>query len=1011
MPTYAVDYTGSDPANRIIETKQLSAANFRNYWVVIPDYAPFYRQGLVVKNATTDAVLVENVHYYLTHEFREASLSIGKNIFGSISFIRSAINFDIKIEYQTIGGSWTISVNDIASILANMVVNPRVTRWTQVHGYPAVFPPINHDVNANPDLFGMAEVVAALNSITVALGQRNATAPIQQPSIVAASIPETIAGLLTNKATTPAGVKAVMDDAKSTLRNEIANSSNTSLSSAENVLATVIGDSFFVNTGYEVSIKTANSVLVNVGDGWFRGKKVPKYGTSELFTSLASPIDVINNIRINSAGVADYQTQYTLPAIAFTNYLTYSDMPQLAGWTAEAGVALTYGEDYNTRNEFTTLKYIANGANRAMRYVNINDLAPGQPMEFSFVCKAFKEGKIFISLGSSTVQCQLYAGKRRYRILLTSDVIPQLSFYAFAYDSSANYTLYLSEMSLVKNIDLTNYNSLSNSLDAGVYTKTNTTVTADDAIIGNFGGVNMYDKILETTTAGNHTVSYLKNVKKGFTYTFRVCVKAAERSRIQLFINGSGFNYSQEQSVIVDLNTTGIYLNQLVQTPIVSTVGATTYASGNVYIEIKAVALADGVGTFGIRTCLTDNSNSYAGVATSGYHIGMFSVMGGNDGTSDNLIYSKTKGVRETNWDVIALNIKNYDRMDNRSNRYTTYLSNKTELWNDPTWSGVGLETTKQYALQLISGYGIASEPYTFSIEVKPDTCTKVQLMCSELATNDVALGYSYATFDLQNVISNPTVDYGVMGVSSATISSLSNGWLRITLSIVKSLATNTRLQWKFNLMDIAGTTVNFNPIANYGLTIAAPKIQVGSTYTTYTESIEETLYDIDYFDAYATPRTKYLTKNTGLNSDYKDNNGNTIIVTPLATAFNNPVNTVIDKRNALMTKEAAIRGMATIYNKAINGDVINPNGKTLCASGQVVYLKPIATLKEGDSYTFVKENGLVVDPTINVSAIDDMMIFYDYNNETTVTESSITYNTQGPLEITVINGKFHVFF
>lgn len=1011
MPTYAVDYTGSASANRIIETKQLSAANFRNYWVVIPDYAPFYRQGLVVKNASTNDVLVENVHYYLTHEFREASLSIGKPIFGSISFIRSAISFDITIEYQTLGGNWVVNINDIGSILANMIANPRITRWTQVQGYPATFPPINHDVSADPDLTGMADVVSVLNGIIVALGQRNQQAPIQQPSIVAASIPETLAGVLTNKAATPAGVKAVVDTARVAISEEIANSTNGSKTITNEAISDIIGESFFVNDAYAASIVDSTHVKISAGNGWFGGLKVNLPADNVLTLSNVMPVEITNTLTLDSDGNVLSILQNDLPSINFTNYLTYGNMPEKASWVAEGAVGLTYKQGYNSKSELTAFKYVSDGTNRVKRFFYNSEIVSGDILELSCFIESTKSGTIWVGLGSKVQSYRIYKGKRRYRFSIACDVIPLLSFYAVAYDASANYTLLFSELQIVKNLDITG-STFSTALDNAAYSKTNTTITTDSVALGSFSNDLFYDKVLETTTAGEHTVTRQITVKKGFRYSFKVCAKTAERNKIQLYVNGSGFAYGTEQSVIIDLTTGSLTNNQLIQTPIVSLYGASDYAPGNVYIEINVIATADGLGTFGIRGCLSDNSISYAGTATSGYLISMFKITSNNSGDSNNNLYfSTTKAIKDSRWNILGLNSKNYATLDSRSNRYATLLTNNTSLHNGSSWIGVGLESTSVYNIVTNIGTVLASESYTVSFEVKAKGCSKVGLTVLEYNNALVLQGTANRTYDLTALSLSASMLYtGTINTGNATITNLTNGWVRITLSFTKDAVSGNSIVVKLSLLDNSGNET-YDPIPNYGLYVAAPKVEIGNTYTTYAESLLETVYDIDYIDTFAYSRTKAMTKNTGLFSNYLDFNNNVVLVNSLATCSSSPTNYVTDKRNVLYTKDALIKGKAKVYDKATNGDYINPNTKTICTNGSAYYLKPLALLNEGDSYTFVKENGLTMDPTINTSADGDIMVFFNYNTNSTVTDTSAIYNTQGPMEVTVLNGKFHVFF
>jgi hypothetical protein len=80
----------------------------------------------------------------------------------------------VQLQYQTLGGIWTIDQQEIATILADAVYNPRVTTWEQVTYQPITFPVIDHDWDL-VDLVGMSEVVNAVNAVQTAILQQAST--------------------------------------------------------------------------------------------------------------------------------------------------------------------------------------------------------------------------------------------------------------------------------------------------------------------------------------------------------------------------------------------------------------------------------------------------------------------------------------------------------------------------------------------------------------------------------------------------------------------------------------------------------------------------------------------------------------------------------------------------------------------------------------------------------------------------------------------------------------------
>jgi len=180
MPTdlnnlaYPFDPTGELLSNKIVgEQHVLTAANFRDYHFIVPRWAPFFTQGLVVKHRALDnsvSVLTEGIHFYCTHEFISASRACAKPVAGSISFTDLQLTGVIEIEYQTLGGIWTQDESKIAEILADRLHNPRITAWDEVVDMPISFPPIDHEWDL-VDMVGQAEILEALQGIEDVLRQ------------------------------------------------------------------------------------------------------------------------------------------------------------------------------------------------------------------------------------------------------------------------------------------------------------------------------------------------------------------------------------------------------------------------------------------------------------------------------------------------------------------------------------------------------------------------------------------------------------------------------------------------------------------------------------------------------------------------------------------------------------------------------------------------------------------------------------------------------------------------
>lgn len=169
---YLYDPTGMLPANHVVDELHhvtppvaLDRANF-----IVPRAAPYFTAGLVIRTGAgaLAPALIEGTDYIFTHHFVEASQHLNAPIYGSIMFMNRAYVGDVYLNYQTIGGAFTLDDYGVVESLTRSLYNIRTVTWDQILGVPVAFPvvPHPHDV---ADLTGMAEVVTMLGNILTAL--------------------------------------------------------------------------------------------------------------------------------------------------------------------------------------------------------------------------------------------------------------------------------------------------------------------------------------------------------------------------------------------------------------------------------------------------------------------------------------------------------------------------------------------------------------------------------------------------------------------------------------------------------------------------------------------------------------------------------------------------------------------------------------------------------------------------------------------------------------------------
>lgn len=248
--TYPFDPTGKLASNKITGEQQIiTSVSFRDYHFVVPALAPFFADSMVVKFKGIDGVvktLVEGIDYYLTHWFIAASRACASDIYGSISFLDTTLAGVIYLDYQTIGGDWTIDATKIAEILADKLNNPRTTAWDQVVDMVVTFPVIDHEWDL-VDMVGETELVDAIAGVEDMLRQTGQTgladhlADLNNPhqvtkaqvglgnvrNLATASNTDAVAGTSSDLYMTPASTLAVITDkAINPLTGHKANTSN-----------------------------------------------------------------------------------------------------------------------------------------------------------------------------------------------------------------------------------------------------------------------------------------------------------------------------------------------------------------------------------------------------------------------------------------------------------------------------------------------------------------------------------------------------------------------------------------------------------------------------------------------------------------------------------------------------------------------------------------------------------------------------------------------------------------
>ena len=154
------------------EAHRVGDLYYRNFPFIIPEYAPFYTDGIVVRyqadSPVASVTLVQDIDYYLVLPYIAASRSIGKPLYGAIAFTDSTIVGDISLSYRTLGGTWTANRSYVIERLGDQLYNPKMVSWDSVTDVQTTFPPKPHSL-AIDKTYGMRELIESINGLPASI--------------------------------------------------------------------------------------------------------------------------------------------------------------------------------------------------------------------------------------------------------------------------------------------------------------------------------------------------------------------------------------------------------------------------------------------------------------------------------------------------------------------------------------------------------------------------------------------------------------------------------------------------------------------------------------------------------------------------------------------------------------------------------------------------------------------------------------------------------------------------
>jgi hypothetical protein len=169
--TYPLDTSGRAITNLITnELHTVSEANFRDYFFIVPNFAPFYINGFILKYHLNgeERILTEGIDYSFALPYIAGTRSVGIPLYGAITLNNLNIAGILETTYQCLGGQWVANRLYVLQYLAEKAYNPRTTIWDTVTDKPAIFPPTPH-YQDYATFYGQEEFVAAIGRVADAI--------------------------------------------------------------------------------------------------------------------------------------------------------------------------------------------------------------------------------------------------------------------------------------------------------------------------------------------------------------------------------------------------------------------------------------------------------------------------------------------------------------------------------------------------------------------------------------------------------------------------------------------------------------------------------------------------------------------------------------------------------------------------------------------------------------------------------------------------------------------------
>ena len=182
--TYQLDITGLLTANRIKrERHTLTVKNGRDRQMIVPTYAPFFGESLVVEYPGPGNQMVkarEGIDYLAVFQFQDLSTVTASPVHGGIGFLNLGISGTVYLSYNTLGGNFVSNRNELYEALMDRILNPRQIEYASITNLPSYFPVASHQHDAQNDLVGFNRAITAMQTASAVVAENQVEPDIAQ---------------------------------------------------------------------------------------------------------------------------------------------------------------------------------------------------------------------------------------------------------------------------------------------------------------------------------------------------------------------------------------------------------------------------------------------------------------------------------------------------------------------------------------------------------------------------------------------------------------------------------------------------------------------------------------------------------------------------------------------------------------------------------------------------------------------------------------------------------------